>query len=240
MRKIGYIELQTLILEIECILNNRPLCPDYDSEVDDVLTPNHLVYGRRLENVNFERNADVNLNEYSIELNKREKRLSILINHFWKIWRKEYLILLRQFQKRTALAKEPKVKMNDIVLIYCEKLPRQLWKLGVIISLIVGPDDIIRGAKVKVAKTGIVITRPLNKLYPIEINRGTNDSNNDNQSCDVTNSTDSRNSDTFENPEFSINNSDNVNNERETLCINARPRREAAVHADLKRKYLGD
>ena len=42
VRKIGYIELNTLLLEIECILNNRPLCADYDSEVDDVLTPNHL------------------------------------------------------------------------------------------------------------------------------------------------------------------------------------------------------
>ena len=61
--------------------------------------------------------------------------------------------------------------MNDIVIIYDEKLSRQLWKLDVILSLIVGPDDIlsvdpddiIRGAKVNVAKTSIVMTRALNK-----------------------------------------------------------------------------
>ena len=68
VRKIGYIELHTLLLEIECILNNRPLCTDYDSEVDDVSTQNHLLYGRRLETVHFEREDDVNINEYSIEL----------------------------------------------------------------------------------------------------------------------------------------------------------------------------
>ena len=149
VRKIGYIELHTLLLEIECILNNRPLCADYDSEVDDVLTPSHLLYGRRLETVNFERKDDVNINEYSIELNKREKRLSIFIEHFWKIWRKQYVLLLRQFLKCTALEKEPKVKVNDIVMIYDEKLPRQLLKMGLILCLIVGPDDIIRGAKVR-------------------------------------------------------------------------------------------
>ena len=56
------------------------------------------------------------------------------------------MILLKQFQKCTALEKEPKVKVNDIVIIYDEIFPRQLWKLGVILSLIVGPDDIIGGA----------------------------------------------------------------------------------------------
>ena len=55
------------------------------------------------------------------------------------------MILLRQF-RCPALGKEPKVKVNNIVIIYDEKLPRQLWKLGVILSLLVGPDDIIRGA----------------------------------------------------------------------------------------------
>ena len=59
IQKNGYIETNTA-LEAECIQNNR---------VDEVLTPNHLVYGKRLENVNLVRNADVDINEYSIEFN---------------------------------------------------------------------------------------------------------------------------------------------------------------------------
>ena len=103
VRRLGYTELQTLLLEIECVLNNRPLCPDYDSEVVDVLTPNHLVFGRRLENINFEDQIDVNFNEDSTELNKVEKRLLMLITQFWKIWRKEYLILLRAKFSKTRV-----------------------------------------------------------------------------------------------------------------------------------------
>lgn len=46
---VNFVELQTLINEIKLILNNRPICDDYDDDCEDVLTPNHLLYGRRLE-----------------------------------------------------------------------------------------------------------------------------------------------------------------------------------------------
>lgn len=42
---VNFVELQTLINEIKLILNNRPICDDYDDDCEDVLTPNHLLYG---------------------------------------------------------------------------------------------------------------------------------------------------------------------------------------------------
>ena len=42
-RTLTYAELQTLVLEIEVILNNRPLCQP-DDEDSDILTPNHLLF----------------------------------------------------------------------------------------------------------------------------------------------------------------------------------------------------
>ena len=44
--KLSYDELQTLLLEIELILNSRPLCYLYDDDQEDILTPDHLLYGR--------------------------------------------------------------------------------------------------------------------------------------------------------------------------------------------------
>ena len=66
-------------MEIEAILNNRPLCQDYDSEIEDVLTPNHLIYGRRLENINDSKTISIEIDGYN-ELDKKENKISIIDN----------------------------------------------------------------------------------------------------------------------------------------------------------------
>ena len=98
VRKVSFIELQTMMMEIEVILNNRPLCQDYDDDVDDVLTPNHLLYGRRLENRNENTNSIINVEDAN-GLTRHEKCLATLVAYFWNVWRKEYLTALRENQK---------------------------------------------------------------------------------------------------------------------------------------------
>ena len=46
--QLTFSELQTILYEVENILNNRPMCAVYDEEFEDILTPNHLLYGRKL------------------------------------------------------------------------------------------------------------------------------------------------------------------------------------------------
>ena len=45
---VNYEELSTIIVEIEAIINSRPLTYIYDDEVEDLLTPSHFLLGRRL------------------------------------------------------------------------------------------------------------------------------------------------------------------------------------------------
>ena len=45
------VELQTLVFEIEATLNNRPQCQPVDEDTD-ISTPNHLLFGIRVEMVN--------------------------------------------------------------------------------------------------------------------------------------------------------------------------------------------
>ena len=52
VKTITYIKLQTVISEIEQILNNRPIGADYQDDQEDVVTPNHLIVGRWLETSN--------------------------------------------------------------------------------------------------------------------------------------------------------------------------------------------
>ena len=78
IRTITYIELQTLVQEIELILNNRPIDVDYDDDQEDILSPNHLIFGRQSPTTNMStQNSDSDLN-----LSKRKKMLQTILNHF--------------------------------------------------------------------------------------------------------------------------------------------------------------
>ena len=53
------------------------------------------------------------------------------------------------------------IKENDIVIIYDEKVPHHLWRLGRVVDIIPSRDSNIRAAKIKVGKTGATINRPI-------------------------------------------------------------------------------
>ena len=55
--------------------------------------------------------------------------------------------------------------------MYDKHQPRHLWKLGRVIDLLKGNDNVIRGAKIKLGGSGAIITRPLNKLYLLEVRK---------------------------------------------------------------------
>ena len=162
-RRIDFVEMQTLVYEIEGILNNRPICNDYEDDVEAVLTPNHLIFGRRIESVNVQRIDSLD----DESLDRRVKRLEHMLNHFWKIWRIEYVTSLRESHKSTTTKPEV-ISKDDIVLIYDDKQPRHMWKLGRVNELIRSKDGVVRAAKVLVGATGILVDRPISKLYPIE------------------------------------------------------------------------
>ena len=46
--RLGHDELLTILLEVKGTLNSRPLTYAYDEVSAEILTPSHLVYGRRL------------------------------------------------------------------------------------------------------------------------------------------------------------------------------------------------
>ena len=46
--KLTYEELLTVICEIESVVNSRPLCCVYNDNIEEVITPSHLLLGRRV------------------------------------------------------------------------------------------------------------------------------------------------------------------------------------------------
>ena len=153
--------------KIELILNNRPIGVDHDDDFDDVLTPNHLVFGRRLEPTSdFCVELQPDSGTSNKKLVRRKKMLDIILSHFWERWRKEYVTSLRESQRISKQKHSTKIQVNDVVIIYEDKQPRHRWKVGKVIEVLPGRDGRIRGAEVKVGKSGAIIKRPINRLYP--------------------------------------------------------------------------
>lgn len=77
-----------------------------------------------------------------------------------------YLLQLRS-SFTTLPTRDCELKVNDIVLIHDEKLPRNFWKYGRIMEVFPGRDGKIRS---RVLKTGNgQIKRPVQLLYPLEL-----------------------------------------------------------------------
>ena len=119
------------------------------------------------------------------------------VAHFWKRWHREYIIDLREQHKLSKSRKGPKVSVGDVVLIEQEGAKRNTWKLGRVEATIEGKDGVIRGAEVKTESGRIA--RPVQKLYPLEINGGA-DSDEEKNGKSVGNSTDPKTPSDLVNP----------------------------------------
>ena len=78
-------------------INSRPLNTLHADEMYEIMTPNHLLFGRKLyqENLNWESNSDI----IELDLPKRIKYVESIIEPFWKRWHFEYVTSLREYQK---------------------------------------------------------------------------------------------------------------------------------------------
>ncbi|XP_046863471.1 uncharacterized protein LOC124457234 [Xenia sp. Carnegie-2017] len=149
--KLNREELLTTLVEIEGTLNSRSLTYVYDDEVIvDVLTPSHLIFGRRLASIPDKEVQNVIRDEDEGEIKRRFRYLARLRTYFWSRWRKEYLTNLREYHKVGKGKGSSCPKRGDVVLVFDEGLKRRFRKTARIERLVVGKDDIVRGAEVRV------------------------------------------------------------------------------------------
>ena len=156
--------LQTLMSEIQGILNSRPLTPVSSDPKDlDPLTPNHLLLFKASPNL-----PPGSFCKEDVYSKRRWKQVQYLTDVFWKRWLKEYLptLLVREkwINPRRCLTS------GDLVLICDETVPRGNWPLGKVIEAHHGKDRYVRSAKVRTSST--ILTRPVTKLCFLEGERG--------------------------------------------------------------------
>ena len=169
--KLSYDELNTVIIQIEAVLNARPLTYLYTDSIEEALTPSHLIIGRRILNLPdtfLEEDEDAQVTGKTAR--SRQFYLSQVLTHYWKRWKREYLVDLRECHNLKSRGQNtPVIKQGDIVTIEDEhQRNRLLWKLGSVRSIIKDSEGVPRGAQVRTSN-GNIIQRPLQKLFPLEL-----------------------------------------------------------------------
>ena len=173
LQKLTYEELMTVLWDIEAVINNRPLTYLDEDDQGQALTPSHLFCGRRtLDQPVKEVDPHLGSNLDGSDLAARTKQINLAVDHFWRRWLHEYLVELRESHKMKLKQKKINMQKGDVVLIFEAGVKRNKWPMGVINDVISGKDGVIRGAEVKKLTNGKaqVISRPIQKLYPLELN----------------------------------------------------------------------
>lgn len=156
--KLSYDQFNTVLCQIEAVLNSRPLVA-LSSDPNDlsVITPGHFILGRPLTTApEIEVDDDVPVNRL-----KTYQYMQTLIRDFWKRWSKEYITSL-QCRSKWQQNTHQRIEKNDLVLIREDNSPPLLWRLGRVIELHPGDDQVVRVVSIK-TRNGIV-KRSITKL----------------------------------------------------------------------------
>ena len=62
----------------------------------------------------------------------------------------------------------PKININDIVLVYDEKVLTHFRRITIVTRVLPSRDSAITGAIVRIAKTNTILKCPVNKLFKVE------------------------------------------------------------------------
>ncbi|GFY33116.1 integrase catalytic domain-containing protein [Trichonephila clavipes] len=152
-------ELNTLLCDAESIINSRPITYLSEDPKDLVaLTPAMFLQEIR----------EIGVPDFDmIDSKKLERRFiyRVKIRKDLNRFRNEYLGLLKDYSK---VRKEASVKDGDIVLIGDNDVKRINWPMAKIIKSFPGKDGRIRVVEVKTPSGNFI--RPIQKLYPLEVN----------------------------------------------------------------------
>ena len=171
--KLSYDELQTTLVEVEVVLNSRPHTYISPEDLDEPLTPSHLLTGQQLMSLpdHLYTTFEADNEDETCLLNSRLKYLNRLLDGFWTRWRREYLLELREAHRYHHSSGQSQLSEGDVVVVFSSEQPRSFWKIGRIEQIIAGPDGQNRAATVRVSSKGRISTlnRPIQHLYPLEV-----------------------------------------------------------------------
>lgn len=118
--------LRSLLIEVEAVVNARPLTYIPTDHDEEALTPNHFLFGSS--------NGLKPVGDFSNEaatLRKNWMTVQQISNSFWKRWVREYMPTLTRRSKWFSNVKP--IQVNDVVIIVDENNPRNCWPKGIVV-----------------------------------------------------------------------------------------------------------
>lgn len=150
--------LKSALCEVEFTINCRPLtyvtleCSD-----DQAITPNHLLIGSS--------DGYKPISNENVDLRQRWYKTQEFADRFWRRWLKEYVPIISRRSK--WFAKQPPIKIGDIVVIVDPDLPRNSWPKGIVTDTVLAKDGQVRRASVKTKNS--ILERPVAKLAVLDV-----------------------------------------------------------------------
>lgn len=156
---LSYEELITVLTQVECLLNSRPLTVlSADASEPTALTPAHFLNTLPLKALPappVETTAEHLLQRHSL--------LDKLVQSFWRRWRAEYLHQLQTRQKWNLPSAT--IKIGTVVIIMNDNSPPLSWPLGMVERIHPSKDNVVRVVTLKTARGTLV--RPVVRLCPL-------------------------------------------------------------------------
>ncbi|XP_077260842.1 uncharacterized protein LOC143896724 [Temnothorax americanus] len=137
--KLTFEEASTLVIQIEAILNSRPL-------ITVLSDPNDLSYvsaGHFLISDTITSYPEPDVTQVKVNRLSRWQHLEQMRQHFWRRWSNEYLL---QLQNRTKWCSNrgPALRVGQLVICREDGLPPLKWVLGRVQETCPGPDGVAR------------------------------------------------------------------------------------------------
>ncbi|XP_018368526.1 PREDICTED: uncharacterized protein LOC108764680 [Trachymyrmex cornetzi] len=162
---LTFEEVSTLVVQIEGILNSRPLTAISEDPNDlGFLSPGHFLIGAALTSFPEADLLDTRINRLS-----RWQLIERIRQHFWKRWSAEYLLGLQRRNKWPSNT-GPTIQVGQLVVCREDGLPPLKWVLGRVYEVMPGADGVVRAAKIKTVNGEY--KRPAAKLCVLPIEEG--------------------------------------------------------------------
>lgn len=143
---LTFEECYTLLVEVEAIVNSRPLTPCSDNPQDlTVLTPAHFLVGDFLFQPAQKSYLDTPDNYLS-----RWQHIQKVRQDFWRRWQKEYLV--EQQRRYKWVNGNTDLQKGVLVLLKDDHLPPLQWAIGRIVDIHPGEDGVTRVVIVRMAQ----------------------------------------------------------------------------------------
>lgn len=171
---LSFRELETVLKEIEKIVNDRPITAVVVNENEPrALCPSDLLYGYASKPSLPDTKKIIQSAEAakSLVFSQRWRNLQATLRGFWKRFHNEYLQYLRSAHYAAPQNSRP-LEVGDVCLLHSTSPSRAYWPICIVQSFFGGEDSDRRqrSCVVKTA-TGQTLRRPIQLLYKLEISQ---------------------------------------------------------------------